>query len=242
MCIEFLCSKLLNDEGLPIIDITEPAVDISDVYSPAASFHEPDLIPESSLSASEREQRRRTREHILAMLEEEERLQFERDEAKEKGKPDGLSAMRGSQTTGSSIDHGRHPMKMHVVERHPASYQSSSQLQPEGDSDDEPFSTTSSTPGELRNMPHESHTSDSDDESDEGLLEEEFDWDSAQHQREVALEYYKKRHAIGAEAARAMTLHTHDDKEWNQVSIFLVQPRNFNKLTTGHYPKSAPKT
>jgi hypothetical protein len=93
-------------------------------------------------------------------------------------------------------------------------------------------------------MPHKSYALDSDDESDEGLLEEEFDWDSAQHHREVALEYYKKRHAIGAEAARAMTSHTHDGEEWNQsVSIsHLVQPRNFNKSTTGHYPKSTHKT
>lgn len=289
--------ELLNDEGLPIIDITEPAADISDIDSPAASFHEPDLIPESSLSPSEREQRRRTRDHILAMLEEEEQSQLERDEAEEREKrmedirkrkeaakaemeqlraakemqkkmgkallknlaearekeerklkdliekeppksesskpkktvtfanpssPDESSATRESQTTGSSIDWGRHPMKMHVVERHPASYQSSSELQPEGDSDDEPFSTTSSTPDEVENMPYESYTSgsdDDDDKSDEGLLEEEFDWDSAQHQREVALEYYKKRHAIGAEAARAMTSHTHDDEEWNQGDI-----------------------
>ncbi|KAG1877745.1 hypothetical protein DFJ58DRAFT_835467 [Suillus subalutaceus] len=70
-------------------------------------------------------------------------------------------------------------------------------------------------------LPHGSYTSggDSDDESDEGLLEEEFDWDSAQHHREVALEYYKKRHVIGAEATRAMTSHTHDDEEWNQGDI-----------------------
>ncbi|KAG1762488.1 hypothetical protein EDD22DRAFT_891753 [Suillus occidentalis] len=212
--------QLLNEEGLPIIDITEPAVDLNEVYYPAAPFHEPDLIPESFLSASEREQRRRTRERILAMLEEEERSQLERDEAEEREKPHGSSAMRGGQTAGSSVDQGRHPMKMHVVERHPASHQSLSRFQPEGDSDDEPLSTTSSTPSKVGNMPHKFYASDSDDdESDEGLLEEEFDWDSAQHHREVALEYYKKRHVIGAEAARAMTSHTHDDEEWNQSDI-----------------------
>ncbi|KAG2158479.1 uncharacterized protein EDB93DRAFT_1199376 [Suillus bovinus] len=288
--------ELLNDEGLPIIDITEPAVDISDMNSPAGSFHEPDLIPESSLSASEREQRRRARDHILAKLEEEERLQSERDEEEEREKriedirkrkeaakaemerlraakemqkkmgkallknlaearekeerklkdliekepsksdspkpkktvtfanpssPDESSATGESKTTGSSIDWGRHPMKMHVVERHPASYQPSSEIQPECDSDDEPFSTTSSTPDEAGDMPYESYTSGSEDDdgSDDGLLEEEFDWDSAQHHREVALEYYKKRHVIGMEAARAMTSHTHDDEEWNQGDI-----------------------
>ncbi|KAG2157456.1 hypothetical protein DEU56DRAFT_21229 [Suillus clintonianus] len=309
--------ELLNDEGLPIIDITEPAMDTTDVHSPAAPFHEPDLIPESSLSASEREQRRRKRDDILAKLEEEERLQLERDEEEEKEKrmedirkrkeaakaemerlraakemqkkmgkallrnlaearekeerelkdliekespksesskpkktvtfanpssPDESSATGESQTAGSSINWGdisparlrssdrvplrtranteHHPMKMNVVERHPASYQPS-EIQPEGDSDDEPLSTTSETHDEAGNIPNESYTSssDDDDESDEGLLEEEYDWDSAQHHREVALEYYKKRHAIGAEAAQAMTSHTHNDEEWNQGEI-----------------------
>ncbi|KAG0705080.1 hypothetical protein DFH29DRAFT_908720 [Suillus ampliporus] len=310
--------ELLNDEGLPIIDITEPVVDISDVHSPEAPFHEPDLIPESSLSALEREQRRRARDHMLDMLEEEERLQLEKDEEEEKQKrrddilkrkeaakaemerlraakemqkkmgkallknlaearekeeqerkeliekesskpesskpkktvtfanpssPDESSATGESRAAGSSIDWGdisparlrsidraplrtrtdteRHPMKMHVVERHPASYKPLSEPQSEGDSDDEPLSTTSSAPNEVGNMLYESHTSGSDDDdgSDEGLLEEEYDWDSAQHQREVALAYYKKRHAIGAEAAQAMTSHTHDDEEWNEGDI-----------------------
>lgn len=172
--------ELLNDEGLPIIDITEPAADISDVHSPAASFHEPDLTPESSLSASEREQRRRTRDHILDKLEEEERLQLERAEAEEREK------------------------RMEDIHKREEVVKT--------------FANPSSPDGSL---PHGSYTSgsDSDDESNEGLLEEEFDWDSAQHQREVALEYYKKRHVIGAEAARAMTSHTHDDEEWNQGDI-----------------------
>jgi hypothetical protein len=169
--------ELLNEEGLPIIDITEPAVDISDVHSPAASFREPDLISESSLSASEREQRRRTRDHILDMLEEEERLQSERDEVEEREKRmEDIHKLREATKT----------------------------------------SANPSSPDE--SLPHRSYTlgSDSDDESDDGLLEEEFDWDSAQHHREIALEYYKKRHAIGAEAAQAMASHTHDDEECNQ--------------------------
>ncbi|KAG1756414.1 uncharacterized protein EDB91DRAFT_1325467 [Suillus paluster] len=289
--------------------------DMNDSHTEAVPFHEPDLIPESSLSALEREQRRHAQDHILDMLEEEERLQLERDQEEEKerrmedirkrkeaakteverlraakemqkkmGKallknlaearekeererreliekdsskpellqfanpssPDELSATGESRITGSPIDWGdisparlrsvdrvplrnradteRHPMKMHVVERHPTSYTPESEPQPEGDSDDEPLSTTSSAPNEDGNMLHESHTSgsdddDDDDESDEGLLEEEYDWNSAQHHREVALAYYKKRHAIGVDAAQAMTSHTHDDEEWNEGCI-----------------------
>ncbi|KAG1820531.1 uncharacterized protein BJ212DRAFT_1340637, partial [Suillus subaureus] len=171
---------LLNDEGLSIIDITESAADISDVYSPAASFHEPDLTPESSLSVLEREQRRRKRDHILDMFEEEERLQLERDETEEREK--------------------------WIEDIHKRKEAAN-------------FFANPSSPDE--SSQHRSYTSgsDSDDESDEGLLEEEFDWDSAQHHREVALEYYKKRHVIGVEAARAMTSHTHDDEESNQGDI-----------------------
>ncbi|KAG2077965.1 hypothetical protein BDR04DRAFT_1087653 [Suillus decipiens] len=97
-------------------------------------------------------------------------------------------------------------------------------------------------------MPHKSYSLQSnsdDDESHEDPLEEQLDWDSTQHHREVTLEYYKKRRIIGAEAARASrTSHTHDDEEWNQaISVsFLVQPRNFNKSTTGHRPTTALET
>lgn len=194
--------ELLNDEGLPIIDITEPVADISDIYSPAASFHEPDLIPESSLSALEREQRRRTRNRILDMLEEEERLQLGRGEAEER------------ERRTENIHKQKEERKLkYVVEREPSKSESS-----------KPKTVTFANPGspdESSNMPHKSYTSSSsdDDESHEDPLEEQLDWDSAQHHREVALEYYKKRRIIGAEAARAMTSHTHDDEEWNQEDI-----------------------
>ncbi|OAX42003.1 hypothetical protein K503DRAFT_863414 [Rhizopogon vinicolor AM-OR11-026] len=312
--------ELVNDEGLPIIDISEPAADTVDVHSITAPFHEPDLIPVSTLSALEMEERRRTRDHILDMLEEEERIQLERDEEEEKerqrndirkrkeaakaemerlraakemqkkmGKallknlaearekeererkdlaekeppksdpskpkktvtfanpplPDELSAAEERQTATSSIDWGditparlrsinraplitradeeTHPMRRNVVERHPASYKPSSEPPSEGDSDDEPLSTSSLAHDEYGNTLRESCNLDSDadddDISDEDVLAEEYDWDSAHHHREVALEYYKKRHVIGAEAARAMTSHTHDDEEWNEANI-----------------------
>lgn len=77
----------------------------------------------------------------------------------------------------------------------------------------------------------------SEDEEDgipeDEVLEDEFDFDTAQHQREIALEYYKKRSDIGAEAARAMSAHTHEavgsidepHDEWDQpVSTHLFKP------------------
>ena len=316
ICIEFspYFQKLVNDEGLPIIDITEPAADIADAHSVAAPFHEPNLIPLSSLSIPEMEERRRMRDRVLDMLEEEERVQFERDEeeekerqrndihkrkeamkveverlkaAKEMQKKMGKALLRNiaetrekeererkelaesepprsdsskpkktvtfasstdassteeRRTDGSSVDWGditparlrptggiplitranaeTHTMRKKVVERFPVSFQPSSETLTGSDSDDEPFSTSSLAGGEYRNTPHESRTLDSDtdnDESDEDVLEEEYDWDSAHHHREVALEYYKKRHAIGTETARAMTSHTHDEEGWSQA-------------------------
>ncbi|KAL4077313.1 hypothetical protein V8B97DRAFT_1941047 [Scleroderma yunnanense] len=78
-------AQLSNDNGDPIVEITEPATEISEA---PAYFHEPDLIPLHSLSPAERERRRRERERILDILEEEERLQQikERREEDEKAK------------------------------------------------------------------------------------------------------------------------------------------------------------
>jgi hypothetical protein len=172
--------------------------------------------------------------------------------------PDELSATEERQTTGSSIDWGdisparlrstnrvplmtradteTHTMRRNVVERHPASYKPL--LEPEGDSDDEDRNTL----GNSRALDSDADEDD-EDESDEGVLEEEYDWDSAHHHREVALEYYKKRHVIGAEAAQAMTSHTHDDDEWNQAvsQSFITHALNFKNATQSIPPDQRPK-
>ncbi|KIM48803.1 hypothetical protein M413DRAFT_437979 [Hebeloma cylindrosporum] len=73
------------------------------------------------------------------------------------------------------------------------------------------------------------HAFDSDDESDPGadseseteagvddepvLEQDEVDFDLAQHQREIALEYYRKRSTLGGEAAAAMMNHSHSKDE-----------------------------
>ncbi|KJA27022.1 hypothetical protein HYPSUDRAFT_52063 [Hypholoma sublateritium FD-334 SS-4] len=105
----------------------------------------------------------------------------------------------------------RHPMKMSVVERVPGG-------QPT-------MPKTSPTPWQRLKEPV-----DSDDESDQeqdGNSDEEdtdvdaeplldadaVDLDYAQHQREIALQYYQKRNAIGQTAAAAMMNHSHDADE-----------------------------
>ena len=108
----------------------------------------------------------------------------------------------------------RQPMKMEVVERVPGQEQKSS---PERDSDDE------SNPGD--NAEDEEYTPSldadfdgSDESTEEGddSEEEEYDLSQASVQREVALEYIRLRESVGAEAARAMTSHTHEGNEWEQ--------------------------
>lgn len=107
----------------------------------------------------------------------------------------------------------KHPMKMSVVERVPGG-----QL------------TIPKQPPTLSYKP-----ADSDDESDEGnnsdneeytdvdpeptLDEDVVDLDYAQHQREIALQYYRKRSTIGQAATAAMMNHSHDADEV-KVSYF----------------------
>ncbi|KAF8844879.1 hypothetical protein BDN67DRAFT_1065675 [Paxillus ammoniavirescens] len=308
--------QLLNEEGLPVIDISEPILQDSETSITSTTAPEPDYIPMCVLPPSERERRRRERDRILDLLQEEERLQQlqeereaeeERKEAirkrkesvkaelerlkatKELHKKMGKALMRniteakekeedvkeevaskpqppsstpkksvafadapddereeksskhqidwGDVAVGrlrssnriliaSTADAEKYPMKMHVVERRPTAAASPSNFHEIADSDDEsPAASEHSSPGMENSAPDEEEeetgfeqASSSDEESsDEEPLEEEFDWDSAQHHREIALEYYRKRHAIGAETAKAMAAHSHDDNVHDEL-------------------------
>ncbi|KAF9077134.1 hypothetical protein BDP27DRAFT_1357282 [Rhodocollybia butyracea] len=54
---------------------------------------------------------------------------------------------------------------------------------------------------------------DSDTEHSDEVEEEDTDWDFAQHQREIALEYHRKREKLGKETVSAFTSHTHGSDE-----------------------------
>lgn len=129
----------------------------------------------------------------------------------------------------------RQPMKMHVIERHPRTL-AQSDLTPERDSDDDsdPGSTLSNNSENQYPAHGSDFDSDEDDAARRGLPgpdedydelpmdEDVSDWngedfDFAQHQREIALQYYEKRRHIGAEASSAMRAHTHDENEWDQA-------------------------
>ncbi|KAH7913987.1 hypothetical protein BJ138DRAFT_1110916 [Hygrophoropsis aurantiaca] len=113
----------------------------------------------------------------------------------------------------------RHPMKMQVVERYPASAPYLKDLASDKDSDDE--SDIASAASSASSPPSEPEDEDEEDDEigDQEVLEDDLDWDSAKHQREVALEYYRKRLAVGADAAQAMISHTHDEDEWDQPEV-----------------------
>ncbi|KAI0086183.1 hypothetical protein BDY19DRAFT_365463 [Irpex rosettiformis] len=124
----------------------------------------------------------------------------------------------------------RQPMKLHVVERHPRCLSQTAYQPPEQDSDDEsdPESTADAAEdsGSDNGFLGADNQSPNSEESDEDLPADErmSDWngddfDYAQHQREVALEYYNKRQAMGIEASSAMRAHTHDENEWDQPDV-----------------------
>ncbi|PBK92844.1 hypothetical protein ARMGADRAFT_1063081 [Armillaria gallica] len=103
----------------------------------------------------------------------------------------------------SQLNDSTLPMKMSVVERAPG--QSNPPPEPPqilADSDDE------SEPPLSEGGSSSDNPSDGDEEVEEG-----FDMDYALHQREIALEYHKKRQTIGRDVSLAMRSHTHEEDE-----------------------------
>ena len=71
---------MVNEDGLPIIEITEPVEDVDSLGAGITSVAQEDkLIPLASLPMTQRERLRQERERILDMLEEEERLEEQRE-------------------------------------------------------------------------------------------------------------------------------------------------------------------
>lgn len=291
----------MNDDGDPIIEISEP---VSETPEASAYLHEPDLVPIHSLSPAERERRRRERDRILDILEEEERLlQFkERREKEEKRKEDmrrrmeeakseserllqakmlqkkmgkalleaveeagenqasensttqkpskknvtfsepvilePIASAKEEVTSSGQADWGdivlgrlrssprvplvstasadKYPMKVQVVERRRpnASTPTSENV---ADSDDEfpisPVEQSEKLGSEEDHILSRQDTDSIEGETPAEPLDEDFDFDAAQHQRDVAFEYFTKRHAIGQETARVMETCHDSEKE-----------------------------
>ncbi|EKM55150.1 uncharacterized protein PHACADRAFT_255574 [Phanerochaete carnosa HHB-10118-sp] len=130
----------------------------------------------------------------------------------------------------------RPTMKMHVVERYSGGLRSPGPPPRDSDDESEPEDYSDQdfdqheSPGvhsesdedygrDAHLPPSESVDSEDDHHFDEEPSEwNDIDFDTAAHQREVALEYYEKRKTIGADVASAMRAHTHGtgEGEWDQ--------------------------
>ncbi|KAI0313339.1 hypothetical protein OF83DRAFT_1165618 [Amylostereum chailletii] len=130
------------------------------------------------------------------------------------------------------------PMKFQVVERFPSIHlpTPTPTSAPEGDSDDEtdPGSPVpaDSDDGDVilsdhdldaipEVRPDQNGEDEEDDIPDDPVEEDEFDLNTAQHHREIALAYYEKRGTLGQDAARAMAAHSHEpfENEWDQPNV-----------------------
>ena len=179
-----------------------------------------------------------------------EREDLEREEARKARKPrkcvSWAELPKQERLSACSPDHdglvpdlsGKLPMRTRVVERFPARSGASSPPPPvpAADSDDEsdppsPVPSDSDTSGEFRSAgvpfstPERAESDDGSEDEDEPVeshgSEDEFDIDTMQHQREIALAYFEKRNTIGADAARALSAHSPDvgggrEDEWDQ--------------------------
>ncbi|KAJ7510140.1 hypothetical protein B0H11DRAFT_1957866 [Mycena galericulata] len=235
--------QLLNEEGLPIIDITEP-IHVSD--TPSTS-----LFPDEDLPPSEQERRRRERDRVLDLLEQEEqrehakedelsqeqrqeilrkRKQAAQDEvarlkaAKAMQKKMGKALLQGlSESREETPDWGD------VV---PARLRSNSgrSLMSKAQIDAHPMKmqVVERIPGKPK---IEEPQPDSDDESEppdsptvagsdeEGGfgsdedLVEEVDLDFVRHQREITLEYHEKRARMAETTSNAMKSQSQDQND-----------------------------
>ena len=116
----------------------------------------------------------------------------------------------------------KHPMKMSVVERFPSGPptlpNSPHPRQTFADSDDEsdpaPESDSSDTAAE------------DEDDSEPIIEQDEVDFDFAQHQRQITLEYYEKRGKFGQDAAEAIMNPSHTD----DASLVIKQQYSHSKF------------
>ncbi|KAF5373695.1 hypothetical protein D9758_000769 [Tetrapyrgos nigripes] len=274
-------AERFNEEGLPVVEITEPAPTSAPTTTNTSLLNEPELVLLDSLSPAERERRRQERDRILDLLEEEETLEQRREEererleqieaaqkrkeaaklemerlkmaretqkkmgkallrsvsgnkeetsdgTKEKEKEDGKSTKKSvsfaaesqQQESAEKIDWGDIAFgKLRATKQLPT-------LLSQNFQDGKLMKSTvvERIPGvgRVNAAPTKSESADSDDESDiddgedsggDELEEEEFDAYFAQQQREIALEYHRKRRKFDEAAAAALTSHSHSPEE-----------------------------
>lgn len=210
---------------LDSMDITE-TLDDGPAQKSAIRFEAATPIPLKYLGPDLLERRKRETDRILDLLEQEEEAYFRKEEEKEEWGdviPARLKARRQPPT-----EEQQHPMKLQIIEHPPAR---SSIFAPRSrpqqptfpiiatgeDSDDEPLF-----------MPSAPSSEEEEEESD--LEDEDFDlgadMDDAMQQREIALEYYKRRETLGLGpqgGALGGSVAARDTNEWDQeVCCFVL--------------------
>lgn len=290
--------ELVNEEGLPIVDIAEPIEAADSRTTGALAAEEATLVPVVSLSEMERDRLRQERDRILDLLEEEEEYeeQRERDQfmeerkelirkkmeeaAKETNRTQAAKELQKKMAKGlianidggvqensnpphtvppkvkksvtfapelaatktaeeshtgdvfpatlrksnrptllGAVDGGHQPMRMNVVERKLVGRSTVQSLQPNRiDSDDE---SNSDEEKEREDDAHFAEEPPGDSASESDATDQSLeDLDYAQHQREIAIEYYAKRGIIGQAAAQAMMSHSHvEDEEEREIPV-----------------------
>lgn len=115
----------------------------------------------------------------------------------------------------------RHPMKMSVVERVPGGQPTIPKPSPT--SWQRPKESVDSDDESDQEQDGNSDEEETDVDAEPLLDADAVDLDHAQHQREIALQYYQKRNTIGQTAAAAMMNHSHDADE-DKVSLLSFLP------------------
>jgi hypothetical protein len=134
------------------------------------------------------------------------------------------AVLRGGQrpTLLRSFRPDSNPVKLNVVERKPAAPASTAPNRPtpfsqstkdsddESEPEDNQLNPPSDDGGESDELAEE--LPDSEEDDGEFEFENEYDLGYAQHQRQIALEYYNKRNTIGQDAAMATMNHFHEEE------------------------------
>ncbi|KAI9445961.1 hypothetical protein H4582DRAFT_2163084 [Lactarius indigo] len=223
----------LNEEGLPIIEITEPmesapgpAPTATAGTAPIVDAEDANFIPMYRLPPAQRARNKRREE--LEQRRANARAELERIKAmKDMQKKMGKALLRNMADAREKEEQEaalrvKEDLELEETRRSRKPRKSVSWAGTAQTTESNPPSPVpaDSDEGDELQLPLSDDTGDGDeDEPAEGhASEDEFDIDAVQHQREIALAYFEKRNKIGADAARAFPM-TKPDGTKRQASL-----------------------
>ena len=138
-----------------------------------------------------------------------------------------------------SLTPGTHgPMKFQVVERYPQKLQwGTSSKDSDDESDPEPVPESDEEDTDLMEPAEFNSDESTEDGGDFEFQEDEADLDAARDQREIALAYYEKRDKFAAQAAAALSAHSHVEEDpWDKPVGLVSSPLDGNNRNADAYP------